>query len=53
MIIIRNANRDDISTIVKFNSAIAMETEKKSLDAVTVQKGIAEAKSAARSGLWF
>ena len=40
MIIIRNSNEDDISTIVNFNSAMAMETESKQLDSITVNKGV-------------
>ena len=40
MIIIRYANKEDISTIVNFNSAMAMETENKQLDSVTVHKGV-------------
>ena len=40
MLIIRYANKDDISTIVNFNSALAMETENKQLDSVTVHKGV-------------
>ncbi|MCJ7802312.1 MAG: GNAT family N-acetyltransferase [Candidatus Marinimicrobia bacterium] len=40
MIIIRNANKDDTATIVKFNSAMAMETESKQLDSATVRKGV-------------
>ena len=40
MIIIRYANKDDISTIVEFNSAMAMETENKQLDFITVHKGV-------------
>ena len=37
---IRYSNKDDISTIVNFNSAMAMETEKKKLDSNTVHKGV-------------
>ena len=40
MIIIRNADKDDISTIVNFNSAMAMETENKQLDSVIVHQGV-------------
>lgn len=40
MIISKYANKDDISTIVNFNSAMAMETESKQLDSVTVRKGV-------------
>ena len=40
MIIIRNTDEEDISTIVNFNSAMAMETENKQLDSVTVHKGV-------------
>jgi ribosomal protein S18 acetylase RimI-like enzyme len=40
MIIIRNANKDDTSIIVEFNSAMAMETESKQLDSDTVRKGV-------------
>ena len=40
MIIIRNANKEDITTIVEFNSAMAMETEHKSLEIDTVYEGV-------------
>ena len=40
MIIIRYANKEDTSTIVNFNSAMAMETENKQLNLVTVHKGV-------------
>lgn len=40
MIISKYANKDDISTIVNFNSAMAMETENKQLDSVTVRKEV-------------
>ena len=40
MLIIRNTNKDDITTIVNFNSTMAMETENKELNPVTVQKGV-------------
>lgn len=40
MLIIRYANKNDISTIVNFNSAMALETEGKHLDSVTVHKGV-------------
>lgn len=40
MIISKYANKDDISTIVNFNSAMAMETESKQLDSVTVRKEV-------------
>lgn len=40
MIIIRYANQDDVSTIVNFNSALAMETENKQLNSITVHKGV-------------
>ena len=42
MLIIRNANKDDITTIVNFNSAMAMETEQKLLDFNTVHDGVNE-----------
>ena len=42
MIIIRNANKDDITTIVNFNSAMAIETEVKILNSETVYKGVNE-----------
>jgi len=42
MLIIRNANKDDITTIVNFNSAMAMETEQKLLDFNTVHGGVNE-----------
>jgi len=40
MIIIRNANKDDIATIVNINSAMAMETEHQSLDTDTAHEGV-------------
>ena len=40
MIFIRNANKNDISTIAKFNSAMAMETEGKELNAEIVNLGV-------------
>ena len=40
MIIIRNADKDDIYAIVNFNSAMAMETENKQLDSVIVHQGV-------------
>ena len=40
MIIIRNTDKDDITTIVNFNSVMAMKTENKELNPVTVQKGV-------------
>jgi len=42
MIIIRNSELGDISTIVIFNSAMEMETEKRQLDSDTVHKGVNE-----------
>ena len=40
MIIIRYANKNDISIIVNFNSGMALETENKQLDSATVHKGV-------------
>ncbi len=53
MIIIRNANKDDISIIVKFNSAMAMETENKFLDSITVNKGVEAVLNNTELGLYF
>lgn len=53
MIIIRNANKDDISMIVKFNSAMAIETEDKELDSVTVNKGVEAVLNNTELGLYF
>jgi GNAT superfamily N-acetyltransferase len=38
---IRPAQRDDIATLVRFNVAMAQESEDKPLDAVTLETGIA------------
>lgn len=40
MIIIRGATREDISTIVKFQQNMAMETESMTLDTTIVNKGV-------------
>jgi ribosomal protein S18 acetylase RimI-like enzyme len=53
MIIIRNANKDDITTIVKFNSAMAMETEHKSLDIDTVNEGVKELLNNSENGFYL
>ena len=53
MIIIRIANRDDINTIVNFNSAMAMETEHKSLDTDTVYKGVLELLNNSEHGFYL
>ncbi len=53
MIIIRNANKDDISTIAKFNSAMAMETENKQLDPVTVNNGVNELLNNSEHGFYL
>ncbi len=42
MIIIRNAIKEDVSIIEKFNSAMALETVNKQLDSVAVHKGVEE-----------
>ena len=42
MIIIRNANHNDTATIINFNSAMAIETEHKSLDTDTAYEGVKE-----------
>jgi ribosomal protein S18 acetylase RimI-like enzyme len=53
MIIIGYANKDDISTIVEFNSAMAMETENKQLDSITVHKGVKTALNNGELGFYL
>ena len=53
MIIIRNANKDDTAKIVKFNSAMAMETEDKQLDSITVHKGVEELLNNSEYGFYL
>ena len=53
MIIIRNAIKNDISIIGKFNSAMAMETENKQIDSVTVQKGVKTALNNRELGFYL
>jgi len=53
MIIIRNANQDDVSLIAKFNSAMAKETEDKILDSVTVSRGVEAVLNTTELGLYF
>ena len=53
MIIIRCANKNDTATIVKFNSAMAMETEDKQLDSITVHKGVEELLNNSEYGFYL
>ena len=53
MIIIRNANKDDTAKIVKFNSAMAMETEDKQLDSITVHKRVEELLNNSEYGFYL
>ena len=39
-ILVRNATQADLNTLVTFNAAMAMETEGKTLDLETLQKGV-------------
>ena len=40
MILIRYANKKDVDTIARFNSAMAMETEDKELQSDTIKIGV-------------
>jgi len=53
MIIIRNANKDDITIIVNFNTAMAMETEIKILISETVYKGVNELLNNNENGFYL
>ncbi len=53
MIIIRYANQDDATTIVNFNSAMAIETENKQLDSNTVNKGVNEILNNSDNGFYL
>ena len=53
MIIVRNANKDDINTIVNFNSAMAMETEHKSLDIDTIHDGVKKLLNHSEHGFYL
>jgi len=53
MIIIRNANKNDISVIKEFNSAMAIETESKLLDPVTIHKGVETALNDRELGFYL
>ena len=50
---IRFAIKSDAETIAKFNSAMAMETERKPLDSETVHKGVEEALNNRESGFYL
>ena len=39
-IVVRNATRDDLNTLVKYNAAMAKETEGKTLDLELLSKGV-------------
>ncbi len=53
MIIIRNANKNDISVIEEFNSAMAIETESRQLDPVTIRKGVETALNDLELGFYL
>lgn len=53
MIIIRYADKDDESTIAKFNSAMAMETERKELDKELVKLGVRTALNDTKHGFYL
>ncbi len=53
MIIIRNANKEDISIIVKFNTAMAMETESKTLESAIIREGVDAVLNNAALGHYF
>ena len=53
MIIIRYANKDDITIIVNFNTAMAMETEIKIINSETVYKGVNELLNNNENGFYL
>ena len=52
-IIIRNATILDISNIVGFNNAMALETEGKTLDYITLKQGVSEVLSDPSKGFYL
>jgi len=52
-IIIRNATILDISNIVGFNNAMALETEGKTLDYITLKQGVSEVLSDPLKGFYL
>jgi len=52
-IIIRNATYLDISNIVGFNNAMALETEGKTLDYITLKQGVSEVLSDPLKGFYL
>jgi len=52
-IVIRNALSADLPTIVDFNCRLALETEAKTLDRITVTSGVAAVLSDVRKGRYF
>ena len=53
MIIISNANHNDVSTIANFNSAMAMETENKELNVGMVDLGVQTALNDTKHGFYL
>ena len=51
--IIRRANADDVDIIVRFNIAMAHETESKRLDADVVRRGVASAIDDPAKGIYW
>ncbi|MEC7860771.1 MAG: GNAT family N-acetyltransferase [Pseudomonadota bacterium] len=51
--IIRNAKLNDIETIAKYNIAMALETENKSLDKDTITKGVTSVVMDKSKGLYW
>ena len=52
-IIIRKANYLDVSNIVGFNNAMALETEGKTLDYITLKQGVSEVLSDPSKGFYL
>lgn len=50
---VRPARADDLETIVRFNTAMAQETEDKALDAATLRAGVAAVLKDAGKGRYF
>jgi ribosomal protein S18 acetylase RimI-like enzyme len=50
---VREARRDDLETLARWAEAMAMETEHKRLDAITVRRGIAVLFDAPARGRYF
>lgn len=50
---VRPARADDLETIVRFNAAMALETEHKTLDAATLRAGVSAVLEDAGKGRYF